>query len=250
MDKHRQQIAEAERKLQRGQLEMSKSNTPIKHLNGFASRLRYSRVNLKLTQKELGKLSGVSALQISFFELGIRLPTLLNAINIAKALDVRLDWLAQEEPMIDDQCTRNHLPQQAVNQIIMNAKLEQIKAALRTSIQLAKDPNLKYAPWVVYKADSPYIITEDKRNCVVTTHGCFQTSEEKNATTAFIAHARTFAPAAAEALLMAIEEMEWQIEYSSDCGCTGGSFIAGCLHRHRRMRTALETICRGWPEIK
>lgn len=41
-------------------------------------------------------------MHISHFESGTRLPNLLNAINISRALDVRLDWLAQELPYYDE----------------------------------------------------------------------------------------------------------------------------------------------------
>jgi len=78
------------------------NSVPCKHLNGYASRLRHSRVTKKLTQQQLAKKAGLTAMHISHFESGTRLPNLLNAINISRALDVRLDWLAQELPYYDD----------------------------------------------------------------------------------------------------------------------------------------------------
>lgn len=73
-----------------------------KNLDGYASRLRHSRLCKKLTQKQLAKKAGLTAMHISHFESGTRLPNLLNAINISRALDVRLDWLAQELPYYDE----------------------------------------------------------------------------------------------------------------------------------------------------
>jgi transcriptional regulator with XRE-family HTH domain len=74
------------------------NNIPAKHLKGYASRLKHARTAQKLTQEQLADRCGLTAMHISHFEQGTRLPNLLNAINISRALDVRLDWLAQEEP--------------------------------------------------------------------------------------------------------------------------------------------------------
>lgn len=69
-----------------------------KHLRGFRQRLKSAREFRNLTQQELAKMCGINAMEISHYECGRRLPCLVTAINIARALDVRLDWLAQDEP--------------------------------------------------------------------------------------------------------------------------------------------------------
>lgn len=77
-------------------------NIPVKHLKGFASRLLKTRQFRELTQKELGALAEIPACKITLYEHGHALPSLLHAVNLSRALDVRLDWLAQDEPAWDE----------------------------------------------------------------------------------------------------------------------------------------------------
>lgn len=78
-------------------------NIPAKHLNGYALRLRKARETRNLTQAELAERADIQTMEVSHYEAGRRVPSLLHAINISRALDVRLDWLAQEDPAWDEQ---------------------------------------------------------------------------------------------------------------------------------------------------
>lgn len=63
----------------------------------FARRLKEARAASKLTQTELSKLSGVTPATISAYECADGLkgknPSLDNALKLAQALNVSLDWL-------------------------------------------------------------------------------------------------------------------------------------------------------------
>lgn len=63
----------------------------------FARRLKEARTASKLTQTELSKLSGVTPATISAYECADGLkgknPSLDNALKLAQALNVSLDWL-------------------------------------------------------------------------------------------------------------------------------------------------------------
>lgn len=63
----------------------------------FAQRLKEARIALKLTQTELSKLSGVTPATISAYECADgskgKNPSLDNALKLAQALNVSLDWL-------------------------------------------------------------------------------------------------------------------------------------------------------------
>lgn len=77
-------------------------NIPAPHLNGYASRLLHARIAKNLTHQELAKRAEILAMEISHYENGRRIPSLLHAINISRALDVRLDWMAQSEPYSEE----------------------------------------------------------------------------------------------------------------------------------------------------
>lgn len=77
-------------------------NIPAKHLNGYASRLKLSREAKNLTQAELAQKADIQAMEVSHYESGRRLPGLLHAINISRALNVPIDWMAQEDPAWDE----------------------------------------------------------------------------------------------------------------------------------------------------
>ena len=63
----------------------------------FAQRLKEARTAAKLTQSELCKISGVTAATISAYESAVgnkgKNPSLDNALKLAQALNVSLDWL-------------------------------------------------------------------------------------------------------------------------------------------------------------
>lgn len=67
------------------------------NINTFSERLRETRRSKNLTQAQLAKLSGVTAATISAYEStdnkkGCN-PSLDNALKLAEALDISLDWL-------------------------------------------------------------------------------------------------------------------------------------------------------------
>lgn len=59
----------------------------------LVGRLTLARENLKWTQADLAKATGLQPAAISHFECGQRLPSLPNAVKLADALRVSLDWL-------------------------------------------------------------------------------------------------------------------------------------------------------------
>lgn len=62
----------------------------------FAKRLKETReVWAGMTQKELAKKSGMSAMHISHFECGRRLPSLANFAALVKALKTNANYLLQ-----------------------------------------------------------------------------------------------------------------------------------------------------------
>lgn len=79
--------------------------------NLFSERLKEARLNAKLKQTELAKLSGVTAATISAYERADdgkgKNPSLENAVKLAQALSVSLDWLcglavSREQVQISD----------------------------------------------------------------------------------------------------------------------------------------------------
>lgn len=61
--------------------------------NIFASRLKQARQAAGLTQQQLAEKIGFSRAGLTQFENNIREPSLLTAINLARRLNVSLDWL-------------------------------------------------------------------------------------------------------------------------------------------------------------
>lgn len=63
----------------------------------FSQRLKEARISAKLTQTELAKISGVTAATISAYECSDgkkgKNPSLENALKLAQALNISLDWL-------------------------------------------------------------------------------------------------------------------------------------------------------------
>ena len=82
---------------------MAKTNPPRIAVGG---RLRRSREALGLTQAEICRSAGVTANAYNQWERGRRLVNLLDAMKLADALNITLDWLyrgrREEEPMRDE----------------------------------------------------------------------------------------------------------------------------------------------------
>ena len=62
----------------------------------FGNKVSTHRLKNNLTQGELGEKVGVSAMMISYLEKGLKQPTFEMAKRLAKALDVSLDYLADD----------------------------------------------------------------------------------------------------------------------------------------------------------
>ncbi|MHB8627957.1 MAG: helix-turn-helix domain-containing protein [Aggregatilineales bacterium] len=62
-------------------------------LAGFPKRLRTARKQMNISQHELARLCGLSINQISRYELGLREPTAVSLIKVARALNVSMDYL-------------------------------------------------------------------------------------------------------------------------------------------------------------
>lgn len=88
---------------------MSKKEAmPTENVVGVAQprlvrRLVEARENLRWTQADLAKASGLQAAAISHFECGQRLPSLPNAVRLADALRVSLDWLTGRNDAVPQQ---------------------------------------------------------------------------------------------------------------------------------------------------
>lgn len=63
----------------------------------FGDRLRQVRKEKKLTRRSLAEACGVTIQSMCRYELRECIPTLRVAIDLAGALGVSLDWLAQDE---------------------------------------------------------------------------------------------------------------------------------------------------------
>ncbi len=61
--------------------------------NKFAYNLKYLRLEKGIGQSELAKQIGVSKGIISFWENGLREPTMTSLIKLAKFFDVSIDYL-------------------------------------------------------------------------------------------------------------------------------------------------------------
>jgi transcriptional regulator with XRE-family HTH domain len=59
----------------------------------FGTRLRALREKAVLTQRELARLAGIEAMQISRYERGVGYPAVETLLALAKTLDVDLDYL-------------------------------------------------------------------------------------------------------------------------------------------------------------
>ena len=59
----------------------------------FPQRLRAVREQLNISQHELARLCGLSMNQISRYELGVREPTSISLVKIARTLNVSMDYL-------------------------------------------------------------------------------------------------------------------------------------------------------------
>lgn len=66
----------------------------------FSDKLSYLRNKRGLSQTELAKLSNISQQSISHFETGRGVPSMNNAIQLAKVLSVKVDDLMNDEKEI------------------------------------------------------------------------------------------------------------------------------------------------------
>lgn len=62
-------------------------------LSKFPQRLKQSRVNRKMTYRQLSDMAKVDSANLFRYEQGKYLPTLPVVIRIANVLDVSLEWL-------------------------------------------------------------------------------------------------------------------------------------------------------------
>lgn len=62
-------------------------------MKDFGERLKALREKAGLTQRELARLAGIEAMQISRYERGVGYPAVETLIAIARTLDVGLDYL-------------------------------------------------------------------------------------------------------------------------------------------------------------
>lgn len=69
----------------------------------LVGRLTLARENLRWTQADLAKATGLQPAAISHFECGQRLPSLPNAVKLADALRVSLDWLTGRNDGVPNQ---------------------------------------------------------------------------------------------------------------------------------------------------
>ncbi len=59
----------------------------------FSSRLKKARIEKGITQAELSRLASLTPATVSAYEKGQKLPNLSSTAELAKALDVTIDWL-------------------------------------------------------------------------------------------------------------------------------------------------------------
>lgn len=59
----------------------------------FVRRLVEARENVRWSQSDLARVTGLQPAAVSHFETGQRLPSLVNLVKLANALQVSIDWL-------------------------------------------------------------------------------------------------------------------------------------------------------------
>lgn len=67
----------------------------------FSQKIYYLRMKRGLTQTELAKLSNISQQSIAHYENGRGIPTMNNAIQLAKVLNVKTDDLLNDERSVE-----------------------------------------------------------------------------------------------------------------------------------------------------
>ena len=72
---------------------MAIPKTATAHTIAIGERLKLARVDEGVTQKELGKLCGLTEFAISHFECGRRGPSARNLAKLCKALRVSADYI-------------------------------------------------------------------------------------------------------------------------------------------------------------
>lgn len=92
------------------------------------NRLKKLRLENKLTQVTLGKISGVSHVQIGRYEKGLSKPTAKTLVKLAKALDVDTSYFTDINKFCDQSCIEKHV--EKLKQVIKTEEDLKILAAL------------------------------------------------------------------------------------------------------------------------
>ncbi|WP_422080530.1 helix-turn-helix domain-containing protein [Ulvibacterium sp.] len=74
-------------------------------------RLRKLRLENNLTQVTLGKISGVSNVQIGRYEKGLSKPTAKTLAKLARALDIDPGYFTDRDKFPGDNCLEGHIEQ-------------------------------------------------------------------------------------------------------------------------------------------
>lgn len=127
----------------------------------------------------------------------------------------------------------------------LETKLAKIKVACRLAIELGEKATP--GPWSD-ESDWPRVFSYAQGHPVKQVAQCCErivkrTKIGASADTAFIAHARTFSPAAAQALLTAIEVLEGIKQFGLDDGTPTGGYMIDATD------TAFNTIAAQWPDL-
>ncbi len=72
-------------------------------------RLKKLRLKYNLTQVTLGKISGVSHVQIGRYEKGLSKPTVKTLAKLAAALDVEPSYFTDRDKFSDNNCLEEHI---------------------------------------------------------------------------------------------------------------------------------------------
>ena len=77
---------------------------PDHNLESFGNHMRRLRLQRKLSQEKMAELASLHRTYVGDIERGIRNPTLLSLVKIAKALNVALPELVSFSPLLADPC--------------------------------------------------------------------------------------------------------------------------------------------------
>lgn len=127
----------------------------------FADRLKEKRLEAKLTQAELAKMTGMTTRSIQYYEVGSRTPKNVEIVSkLADALDTTVDYLMGKSGYYvvaaaekDGQKSARELDAM-VNEIaaqfaggeLSEEAMDGVMAALNRAYWIAKEKNKKYTP--------------------------------------------------------------------------------------------------------